>query len=73
MYEHTYPEKTVLLNVWIVKDLHGEAHGRGEQTVRWVATNMLDQFDFSEANRGMIEVLNIQKMYSGNIVIFPTF
>ena len=40
--EHTYPEKTVLLNAWIVKDLHGEAHGREEQTVRWVATNMLD-------------------------------
>ena len=26
--EHTYPEKTVLLDVWIVKDFHGEAHGR---------------------------------------------
>ena len=59
LYEHTYPEKTVLLNVWIVKDLHGEAHGREEQTVRWVAINMLDKFDFPEANRGMIEVLNI--------------
>ena len=26
--EHTYPEKTVLLGVWIVKDFQGEAHGR---------------------------------------------
>ena len=26
--EHTYPEKAVLLDVWIVKDFHGEAHGR---------------------------------------------
>ena len=25
--EHTYPEKTVLLDVWIIKDFHGEAHG----------------------------------------------
>ena len=26
--EHTFPEKTVLLGVWIVKDCHGKAHGR---------------------------------------------
>ena len=31
--EHAYPEKTVLLDAWIVKDLHGEAHGREGQTV----------------------------------------
>ena len=33
----------------------------------------LDQFEFPEANHGIIETLNIQKMYSGNIVIYPTF
>ena len=42
------------------------------QAVRWVAPNMPDQFEFPEANHGIIEVLNIQKMYSGNIVIHPT-
>ena len=26
--EHAYPEKTVLLYAWIVKDFHGETHGR---------------------------------------------
>ena len=71
--EHAYPKKTVLLNVWIVKDLHGEAHGREEQALRWVAPNRLDQFEFPEANHGIIGVLNIQKMYSGNIVIHSTF
>ena len=29
--EHTCPEKTVLLDVWIIKDFHGEAHGRERQ------------------------------------------
>ena len=57
--EHAYPEKTVLLDVWIVKDFHGEAHGRERQAVRWVAPNTLDQFDFPEANHGIIEALNI--------------
>ena len=57
--EHTYPEKTVLLDVWIVKDFHGEAHSREGQAVRWVTPNRLDQFDFPEANHGIIEALNI--------------
>ena len=46
---------------------------RDGQVVRWVALNMHDQFDFPEANHGIIEALNIQKMYSGNIVIHPIF
>ena len=72
LYEHTYPEKIVLLDVSIVKDFHGDAHGREGQAARWVAPNMLDQFEFPEANPGIIEALNIQKMYLGNIVIHPT-
>ena len=42
LYEHTYPEKTVLLDARIVKDLHGEAHRREGQAVRWVTPSMLD-------------------------------
>ena len=57
--EHTYPEKTVLLDVWIVRDFGGEAYGREGQAVRWVAPNRLDQFEFPEANHGIIEALNI--------------
>ena len=29
--EHAYPEKTVLLDVWIVRDFGGDAYGREEQ------------------------------------------
>ena len=57
--EHAYPETTVPLDVWIVRDFGGEAYGREGQAVRWVAPNMLDQFDFSEANHGITEALNI--------------
>ena len=57
--EHAYPDKTVLLDVWIVKDFHGEAHSREWQAVRLVTPNRLDQFDFPEANHGIIEALNI--------------
>ena len=56
--EHAYPEETVLLDVWIVRDFGGEAHSREAhsregQAVRWDAPNMLDQFDFPEANHGI--------------------
>ena len=57
--EHAYPEKTVLLDVWIVSDFGGEAYGRGGQAVQWVALNRLDQLEFPEANHGIIEALNI--------------
>ena len=46
---------------------------REGQAVRWVAPDMLDHFEFPEANHGIIEALNIQKKYSGDIVIYPTF
>ena len=32
---------------------------REGQAVKWVLPNMLDQFDFPEANHGIIEALNI--------------
>ena len=57
--EHAYPDKTVLLDVWIVKDFHGEAHSREGQAVRLVTPTRLDQFEFPEANHGIIEALNI--------------
>ena len=57
--EHTYPEKTALLDVRIVRDFGGKAYGREGQAVRWIAPNRLDQFEFPEANHGIIEALNI--------------
>ena len=57
--EHAYPEKTVLLDALIVRDFSGEAYGPEGQAVQWVAPNRLDQFEFPEANHGIIEALNI--------------
>ena len=73
LYRTCLSRKNNSARVWIIKDFHGEAHGRERQAVRWIAPNMLEQFDFPEANHGITEALSIQKMYSGNIVIHPTF
>ena len=45
------PESSVIL----VKKLKVEKGKR----LRWVAPNRLDQFEFPEANHGIIEALNI--------------
>ena len=58
---HFVPHES-LEEQWDIKGL--EHVGKGK---------LPDQFEFSEANHGIIEALNIQKMYSGNIVIHPTF
>ena len=57
--EHAYPEKTVLLDVWIVRDFGGEAYVRERHAVQWVAPYRLDQFEFPEAIHAIIEALNI--------------
>jgi 8-oxo-dGTP diphosphatase len=47
---HDYPDKQVLLDVWQVESFQGEAHGREQQPVRWVAADELQRFDFPAAN-----------------------
>ena len=44
--EHTYPEKIVLLDVWMVRDFGGEAYGREGQAVQWVAPNRSISLNF---------------------------
>jgi len=61
---HTYPsdsgqdkeDKTVLLDVFIVKDWLGEVVGKENQPILWVNKKELSEYDFPEAN---VEILNI--------------
>ena len=55
--EHDYPEKTVVLDVWIVNSFSGEAYGREGQPVQWVELDALREFEFPDANLGIIEAL----------------
>jgi 8-oxo-dGTP diphosphatase len=53
--EYAYPEKTVLLHTWIIKDFVGDAEGREGQLVRWVLPNTLDQYQFPAGNQLILE------------------
>ncbi len=35
-HTHSYPDKTVLLDMWIVSEFTGEPHGKENQQLRWV-------------------------------------
>lgn len=54
-YEHA----SVLLNVFVSEDFVGEPHGKEGQTVAWVETNELDNYQFPEANAGVVSALRL--------------
>lgn len=54
---HTYPEKTVLLDVWWVDHFVGVPVGKQGQRLRWTAGAELNQFTFPAGNVEIIAKL----------------
>lgn len=54
---HDYRDKSVLLDVWRVVDWIGEARGREHQEIAWVAFDSLGRYQFPDANREIIKVV----------------
>ena len=52
-----YPDKSVFLDVYEVKQFSGTAIGKEGQKVRWVLKEELDTFDFPEANITIIKAI----------------
>ncbi len=56
-YEHQYPGKRVLLDLWRVTGYLGKPESREGQRLRWVAVADLGSADLLEADRPMISAL----------------
>ncbi len=54
---HAYPDRTVELSFWIVRDFAGDPQGRDGQQLKWVAAAALGAEDLLEADRPFIEAL----------------
>jgi 8-oxo-dGTP diphosphatase len=54
---YDYPDKSVLLDVWRVTAFSGQAWGREQQPIRWVAANSLACYAFPQANQPIVEAL----------------
>ncbi|MBT3567069.1 MAG: 8-oxo-dGTP diphosphatase MutT [Porticoccus sp.] len=55
--EHEYPERSIILDVWIVEKFTGNARGNEGQTIAWVSIDQLNQYQFPEANRLIVDKL----------------
>ncbi|ETJ48908.1 8-oxo-dGTP diphosphatase MutT [Pseudoalteromonas agarivorans] len=60
--EHDYGDKCVKLDIHVVSNFRGEAHGAEGQPSEWVAINQLSNYEFPAANAEIIE--KIQARYA---------
>lgn len=60
---HRYPERSVLLDVWLVEAFSGDPHGRQGQPLRWVAPDALPDHAFPAANRPIVAAARLPQLY----------
>ncbi len=60
---HDYPEKSVLLDVWQVRQFEGHPEGKEGQEFRWVAPSGLAQYRFPEANIPILKAVTLPQEY----------
>ena len=56
-YPHSYPERVVWLDMWVVSSWSGEARGLEGQALKWVEVPRLGEEDILEADQPIIEAL----------------
>lgn len=60
---YSYPEKSVLLDVWRVTDFSGEPQGREGQPIRWVQPEELERLDLPAADVPIVRALRLPPFY----------
>jgi len=60
---YDYPDKSVLLDVWLVCQFSGLPHGREGQPVQWLHRHSLADYDFPAANRPIVTALQLPEKY----------
>ena len=58
-----YPEKSVLLDVYAVRDWRGEAHGREGQALRWVGIEAMHALPMPPADKPVVAALRLPAHY----------
>ena len=60
---HDYPDKSVLLDTWIVSGISGEPRGNEGQPIQWVQPEQLRELNFPEANKSIINAVLLPDRY----------
>ena len=61
--QHDYPDKHVLLDVWVVSAFSGEPHGAEGQPLAWVSPRELADYAFPEANQPIVAAARLSDQY----------
>jgi 8-oxo-dGTP diphosphatase len=61
--KHSYPEKTVFLDVWRVHSFSGQPKGKEGQEVCWVDIKALKSYAFPEANKPILKACLLPSRY----------
>ncbi len=61
---HDYPDKQVLLDVWVVDGFSGTPWGREGQALQWVAVDALSHYAFPAANLPIIKACRLPRLYA---------
>lgn len=69
LIQHNYPDKSVLLDVWLVDQFSGTAIGKEGQPVEWVEKSRLSDFEFPAANKPIVKAIQLPS----KILITPEF
>lgn len=60
---HQYPEKDVLLDVWMVNEYLGQPFGREQQPLRWVLAGQLQSYHLPPADKPILKALSLADYY----------
>ena len=61
--QHRYEDLSVCLFVYTIDTYLGEVRGMQKQVTKWVSISTLRDYSFPEANKKIIEVLNLPRFY----------
>lgn len=71
---HDYPDKSVLLDVWLVEKFSGQARSNESQPLLWIPVTELISYAFPEANRDIVRILkNCYKPLHDTILITGSY
>jgi len=61
---HSYPDKQVFLDVWLVDSFNGSVVSQQQQPIKWVSYNELSNYSFPEANKAILTCLTLPSYYA---------
>jgi len=60
---HHYPDKQILLDVWLIEAFGGAPHGKENQPIDWFSPSELWEKPFPAANQPIIQAVNLPEYY----------